>query len=164
MQGFRDGGKAVRKKWLLSAAVFAMLVMSLQAVAASAPKLLWKSEVSGGVVAVATTGKVAVADGTLVKAIGADGKQAWSWTAADDVRFMAYGNEGELYVAYANKLSRISESGAEEWTSSTRSVAYSLIVLPDGRPVLGYEHGVLCFEKNGGKLSWEHYAHEECDV
>ncbi len=142
-----------------------MALFTAGASAAGNAVTVWKSgglAISGS--SVSGDGTIAVAAGDVVMAFSKDGGKAWEWKAGDAVRHLAFGSKGELYAAYGTSITRLDGEGKEIWTQGTfDEMAYSLAVLPDGRPVLGYSRGVLCFEEDG-KPSWDHYAHEECDT
>lgn len=142
-----------------------MAFVATGASAAGSAVTVWKTGGPGISVSSASGGGVAaVAVGDTVMAFSKDGGKLWEWKAVASVRHLAFGSKGELYAAYGTSLTKLDEHGKEAWTQGTfGEMAYSLEVLPDGRPVLGYSRGVLCFCEDG-EPSWDHYAHEECDT
>ena len=142
-----------------------MALFTAGASAAGSAVTVWKS--GGSAISsssVSGDGIIAVAVDNTVMAFSKDGGKAWEWKASAAVRHLAFGSKGELYAAYGTSIARLDGQGKEAWTQGTfGEMAYSLAVLPDGRPVLGYSRGVLCFDEDG-EPSWDHYAHEECDT
>lgn len=151
----------MRRCWPI---VLLLLLIISPVNAKGGPSQAWRLELDGiGPSAASPSVGLAVSSGSRVVLVSKEGNVKWDWTAGDGVTHMAFDAGGNLYVTYSDKLAKLDASGTLRWTRDTYSRAYSLGVLPDGRPVLGYDKGVLCFDEDG-KKAWEHYAQEECDT
>jgi len=155
------GRMTMRCCWLI---VLSVLLLVFPVEAEDGFRKAWRFDLEGiGAFAASPSGRVALSSSGRVVSLSKGGGTEWEWVAEDDITHLAFDTIGNLYVAHSGKLVKLDASGAVQWREDTYGGVYSLDVLPDGRPVLGYDKGVLCFGEDG-KKAWEHYAQEECDT